>query len=79
MAKIRIVSQFMAPLLPILDLPDTSAGIFIQRDTIAVNQFRILFLDKVRSIFRRMLTGLCNVIAESAHQLQPDHIIVLTC
>ena len=76
MGEVWIGSQLMTPLLPVIDLPDASAGIFIQRDAVSIDQFRILSL---RSILRRMLAGLRKIIAESAHELQSDHIIVLTC
>ena len=76
MGEIRIGGQLMAALLPVFNLPDASAGIFIQRDAVAIDQFRILSLDKIRGILRRMLAGLCDIISESAHQLQSDHIMM---
>ena len=61
-------------LVPIGDLIDTTAGIFIEGDVIAFNEFRMCIFNKIRKIFRGVLTGLSDIITESVHHFMADAI-----
>ena len=74
MLKRRILSQLMSSLLPLFDLVDTSARIFIKRNVKILNQFRMTVLNEVRSILGIVLAGFREIITEAQHKLQTHHI-----
>ena len=69
----------MAALLPLLNLVDASAGIFIKRNIEPVDEFRIFILNKVRSILSIMLAGFGDIISETLHKLKTYHIAMTSC
>ena len=76
MGQCRVLRQFMAAFFPVFDLVDAAARIFIQGYIEAFDEFRIAFLDEVRSIFGVVFAGLGDIVAEPAHQFQTDHVPV---
>ena len=62
---------------PVLDLCFATAEVFIDRNVVPINQFRVIRLDEKGVIFRIMLTALGTVIAEMAYVCKAHHVIVL--
>ena len=58
-------------------LCNTTARIFIQRDVVSLNQFRICFLDKVRIVLCAVFAGFRDIVPKLFHQFKTYHIIVI--
>ena len=60
--QVGILRQLIPALLPLSNLPDTAAGILVQRDIEPIDQLRILVLDKEGHVLRIVLAGFGHII-----------------
>ena len=77
MGQLVVLRQLHAQGGPIFLMLDAAARILIQRDIEALDQLRILVLDKIRRVFSIMLAGLGHIVAKALHQLIAHHIVML--
>ena len=60
------LEEFLVLLLPGLDLVDAAAGVFIQRNVVAVDELGIAALNIKSVVLCIVLAGLCYIVAEIA-------------
>lgn len=75
MFDMGILQQTIPHFPPALDLFHTAAGILIQRNFVPLDQLGILVLDEIGGVFRGMLAGFGDIIAELLHNLQTHQIV----
>ena len=72
--EVRIAGELFVLLLPVGDLFDTSSRVLVERNVVLFDEFRIFRLDPVGLVFGIVFARFGDVIAETAHHFDADHI-----